>query len=900
MHTRLHRFTAGALAIAFTLLFAAPPQLFAQAAQPAAAASTGAPQDRWPRKFTANGSQVDLYTPQLDSWDGRTIEWHAAVSVTAPGAKEPTFGVVFSKAKTDVDKTTRLVELTNLEVTSVNFPSAPAANDTYLAMMRKALLAKKTVTVALDKLEANLAILQEQKKGDAAPLKNEPPAIVFSSVPAILVLVDGEPAWRAVPNTDLQRVINTSPIILKDKTGALYLHLYDGWMRAAALGGPWAVATAPPASLEKALKQILDAKAGDPLTGGTPDDPESKDVQQPTLKTGPIPVVYTATSPTELIVTDGAPNYVPIDGTQLLYVKNTTGRVFKSIADQKSYVLVSGRWFSAPGPEGPWAFVPFDGLPKDFASIPDDSAMENVKASVPGTQQAQEAVVSNSIPQTSAVEISKVKPTAVTVDGQPQMKAIEGTSLQYVVNASSPIIMVTPSAFYLCQNGIWFVGGSAAGPWTVATSVPAVIYSIPPTSPVYNVTFVRVYDATPTVVYVGYTPGYQGAIVYNGVVVYGTGYYYTPWIGTYWYGPPVTYGFGLAIALLALDRLGLRLRLRLRLGLGARHDRRGLGLGRMGLGLRVGRLVRRMARRLLRRRVGRPRRRGLGPGLRALVHRQRLPLLGRYERRLALGRRLQRLDRQRVARPVGRGLQLEDRNARGRPARLGLERLHRQLCDGRPRRRDEHEDRHDRRRARRHGRQRLHRQLGLGRTGEGLQPEHRQHDEGRRGFGLQRRQRRARRRHGRRQDVERRLLRHEGRQRLQEHRQRLAGEGLGLEQLVERQRPGENLAALQGELRALDRPAALRQLPVQRRRLAQPEQLGRQRLAQRREHPPSVAPVRRRRPPPLVLQVPHPQKFPSPHGRGERVRVRGGTADAVTLTAAAATASAAARPAGSP
>ena len=546
MHSRLHRFVAGALALAFTLSFGAPPQLFAQAAP--TATSSAAPKDRWPRRFTVSGNQLDVYTPQLDSWDGRTIEFHAAVSVTPPGAKEPTFGVVFSKAKTDVDKTTRLVELTDLEVTKVNFPSAAAANDTYLAMMRKAMLTKKSVTVALDRLEASLAILQEQKKGDAAPLQNDPPAIVFSSVPAILVLVDGEPAWRAIPNTDLQRVINTSPIVLKDKTGALYLHLYDGWMRAAALGGPWAVATAPSASLEKALKQILDAKAGDPLTGGTPDDPEAKDVKQPTLKTGPIPVIHTATSPTELIVTDGEPNYVPIDGTQLLYVKNTTGRVFKDIADQKSYVLISGRWFSAPGTEGPWTYLPFDALSKDFASIPDDSPMENVKASVPGTQQAQEAVVSNSIPQTSAVEIAKVKPTAVTVDGQPQLKAIEGTSLQYVVNASSPIIMVTPSAYYMCQNGIWFVGAGAAGPWTVATSVPSVIYSIPPSSPVYNVTFVRVYTATPTVVYVGYTPGYQGAFIYNGVVVYGTGYYYTPWIGAYWYGPPVTYGFGLAIA----------------------------------------------------------------------------------------------------------------------------------------------------------------------------------------------------------------------------------------------------------------------------------------------------------------------------------------------------------------
>jgi hypothetical protein len=42
----------------------------------------------------------------------------------------------------------------------------------------------------------------------------------------------------------------------------------------------------------------VDAKAGDPLTGGTPDDPDAKDVQQPTLKTGPIPVITVATSPT--------------------------------------------------------------------------------------------------------------------------------------------------------------------------------------------------------------------------------------------------------------------------------------------------------------------------------------------------------------------------------------------------------------------------------------------------------------------------------------------------------------------------------------------------------------------------------------------------------------------------
>jgi hypothetical protein len=69
------------------------------------------------------------------------------------------------------------------------------------------------------------------------------------------------------------------------------------------------------------------------------------------------------------------------------------------------------------------------------------------------------------------------------------------------------------------------------------------------TSPLHYVTYVRVYGATPTVVYVGYTPGYLGTIVTpDGVVVYGTGVVYTPWVGSVWYPPPPTYGTGTAFA----------------------------------------------------------------------------------------------------------------------------------------------------------------------------------------------------------------------------------------------------------------------------------------------------------------------------------------------------------------
>ena len=212
----------------------------------------------------------------------------------------------------------------------------------------------------------------------------------------------------------------------------------------------------------------------------------------------------------------------------------------------------------------------------------------------------------------------------------------------------------------MCQSGIWFTSTAVTGPWIVAAYVPSTIYTIPPSSPLYNLTYVQVYGSTPTVVYTGYTPGYTSMIVYNGVVVYGTGYVYSPWIGSVWYGPPDHLRLRRQHGLHALHGLGLRVRRRLRLRDGRRDVRLRLGLLRLGLGRRVGRLLRT----LRRRGVGLRRRRGLGPGLRALVLGQRLQPVGLDLGGHAERRRLQRLDRKRVARPGGLVLQLEDRARR--------------------------------------------------------------------------------------------------------------------------------------------------------------------------------------------------------------------------------------------
>src|SRR6266542_330416 len=164
------------------------------------------------------------------------------------------------------------------------------------------------------------------------------------------------------------------------------------------------------------------------------------------------------------------------------------------------------------------------------------------------TPQANEAVIANSIPQTATVQRHEAK-LDVTYDGAPAFKPITGTSLQYAVNTQAPVIEVNAHSYYSVENGVWFDATSPNGPWEVATNVPPVIYSIPVSSPLHYVTYTQVYGSTPDDVYVGYTPGYLGTEVCpDNVVVYGTGWSYPPYIGSYWVGGPCTYGFGAGFA----------------------------------------------------------------------------------------------------------------------------------------------------------------------------------------------------------------------------------------------------------------------------------------------------------------------------------------------------------------
>jgi hypothetical protein len=231
--------------------------------------------------------------------------------------------------------------------------------------------------------------------------------------------------------------------------------------------------------------------------------------------------------PAEIIVTAGQPDLQPVPGTGLQRVSNTPNTVFFYPPQKRFYVLLSGRWFSAPALTGPWQYAT-DTLPADFALIPPGRPEAAVLPSVPDTPQAQEAVLKAKIPTTATLQRSAVTITVVYA-GTPKFEPIPGTPILRAVNTSTVVLKIE-GRFYACVNGAWFAAGAPRGPWVLADSIPKVIKTIPPSSPAYPVTYVDVYAATSATVTYGYTAGYLMGFVSAGVLVYGTGYYYPPYV----------------------------------------------------------------------------------------------------------------------------------------------------------------------------------------------------------------------------------------------------------------------------------------------------------------------------------------------------------------------------------
>jgi len=484
--------------------------------------------DLWPRKITEGTNEVVIYQPQLDSYSDVKIEARSALSVKTKDLKEPIFGAIWFTSDIAVNKEQRIVTYNNVKVTAMKFPDITEEQKKNLTAFIEKAIVSWDKTISYDRFVSSLETLDKQQ-AEVAKIKNDPPDIIFKTKPTMLISIDGEPKLQQIEKSELKYVVNTPFTIINDPVSAMfYLKGNNLWYESKDVKTGWKNIKNPP-------KNVQD------ITKNEQADKEAK--AQDKNEKNIIPEILVVTKPTELLQSEGEPKMSSLKGTELLYLSNSENDIVFDVKSQEYFIVISGRWYKSKSLQsGPWAFVDPTKLPEEFKKIPEGSEVAQLRNNIPGTTEAKEAVLENDIPQTAEVDRTKPVTIEVKYDGEPKFEPVEGTGMKYAVNTDKAVFMAN-SKYYLCEKAVWYVAPGPKGPWEVSTVVPQDITSLPPSNPNYNVKYVYIYDTSPTVVYIGYTPGYTYSYTYNGVVVYGTGYYYTSWYGAYYYPRPVTYGY---------------------------------------------------------------------------------------------------------------------------------------------------------------------------------------------------------------------------------------------------------------------------------------------------------------------------------------------------------------------
>ena len=477
---------------------------------------------------TASGARLVFYEPQVADWaDQKKIVMYAAVSYAGRDQQTPALGTLRIEAGTRLSPEDRLVDFSRFTITSAAFPTlSPGQLDAAIREIDASVPRDERV-IGLDRVLAAVDMRQVMPR-NVDGVRADPPFVFYSTTPAVLVNLDGDPIWSPTRDRDLRFAVNTSWDLVEHlPSSSYYLRVGTTWMKATDIEGPWN----PAGRLPDGLLKLPDgdrwknarAASAHPAAGGPS-------------------AVFVRRKPAELILLRGTPVYVPVAGTGLMWVSNTDSDVFRVGKAGPIYYLVSGRWFRAPDFKGPWTFAT-PALPDDFRKIPLEHPRARVLTSVPGTTRALEAVLLAQIPQTARVKRAEIMAPDVVYQGEPQFQPIEQATVARAVNTDKEIVRVSSAIrggldhYYLCYDGVWFVSTSATGPWTLAESVPSAVYSIPISSPAYRVTRVTVESVDEESVVYAADAGYTGIVVAWGCAVWGTGWRHAPYVGWSSAGP---------------------------------------------------------------------------------------------------------------------------------------------------------------------------------------------------------------------------------------------------------------------------------------------------------------------------------------------------------------------------
>ena len=434
--------------------------------------------------------------------------------------------MVWFQANVDTDRDKDRALLRNLKFMNARWPESTEAKQVEFTAFMNGLIPKTDIPISLERLKASLALVETERKSIEG-LKHDPPKFVVTDQVSQLVLYDGEPRTLAIEKTDYEYVANCNIAVLKDKKSGTYLpeRRQDLVQREGRQGPVDDDPEAPGRSGEDHARRHLEDSGARRCRRRSSWRPSRPSSSSPTARRS------------------GSRS---ARARELVYITNTESKVVKEVATRQGVRARFGPLVQRP--DARWA----------VERRPPRPAAEDVRRHPAGVRAGHRRAfrwparprprTRSSTPRCRRPPRSSAtrRSSSAKFDGDPKFKKIEGTKVERATNTGAQILKID-GKYYACDNAVWFVADKPKGPYKVADNVPMdEIKKIPPSEPVYNTSYVEVYESTPQVVYVGYTPGYTWSYPWYGVPVYGTGWYYPPYWGAVYYPHAVTYGMAVA------------------------------------------------------------------------------------------------------------------------------------------------------------------------------------------------------------------------------------------------------------------------------------------------------------------------------------------------------------------
>ena len=190
------------------------------------------------------------------------------------------------------------------------------------------------------------------------------------------------------------------------------------------------------------------------------------------------PRIVVRDHPAVLVLIDGEPVFIDVEGTGLRRVANTPFFLVQDNGTGQLFLKGGDLWYHAADIAGPWQTTgtpPAEAVALSEKTASEAQAGEDTKgASVPAS--------TGRIPE---IVVSTVPAELIASDGPLRMSPVNGTGLLYAANTASKLFLVIASQeYYILISGRWYAAKRLDGTWSYVASdrLPADFANIPPGS----------------------------------------------------------------------------------------------------------------------------------------------------------------------------------------------------------------------------------------------------------------------------------------------------------------------------------------------------------------------------------------------------------------------------------